>query len=315
MVNRMHAEHNRSYPTPPIYRSTITTTQTARNANLLVFSDLDGTLLDHDTYSYDAAKPALLQLLRHNIPLILNTSKTFTETLNLIEQISIFHPFIIENGSAIAIPENYFSTRPDYDELIEIENQSPYFIKRFGPNYAQICTHLRQLRNKFSFDFRGFADMSAQEVAQLTGLELEQAQDSRKRMACEPIVWSGGNIEAFQQQLAKHNLSLVQGGRFWHVKGQSNKAQAMHYLTKIYQNQSPNQHFLQIALGDSPNDLTMLDEADIAIAIRSYDGQHRLNLGRLKPNRIYTQNIGPAGWQAALLRVIEHYLPKERYYG
>ncbi len=42
----------------------------------LVFTDLDGTLLNHDDYSWEAARPALEELQRQSIPLILVSSKT-----------------------------------------------------------------------------------------------------------------------------------------------------------------------------------------------------------------------------------------------
>ncbi|MFM2485282.1 HAD-IIB family hydrolase [Celerinatantimonas yamalensis] len=311
-TNAVDAQHKTAYPH---YQNSALARTKVNPPKLLVFSDLDGTLLDHHDYSYEAAKPALLQLFRYNIPLILNTSKTFTETAELVSQMGGFHPFVTENGAAIAIPENYFNQLPEHDEIAEDASGHRYFIKRFGRSYASICRLLQQLRRTGEFEFRGFQDMSAQEVANITGLSLEQAQMSRKRLASEPIVWESGDLELFKQKLKLQQLIVIQGGRFGHVKSESDKAAAMHWLTRCYQQQSPTQTFIQVALGDGPNDQTMLDEADVAIAIRSHNGQHRLNLGNCRPNRIYTQRIGPAGWQAALLRVIEHYVPKERYYG
>ncbi|MGA0327631.1 MAG: hypothetical protein ACO3OK_11595, partial [Limisphaerales bacterium] len=41
----------------------------------VVVTDLDGSLLDHHTYSFEAALPALSVLKEEGIPLILNTSK------------------------------------------------------------------------------------------------------------------------------------------------------------------------------------------------------------------------------------------------
>ncbi|MFM2481567.1 HAD-IIB family hydrolase [Celerinatantimonas sp. YJH-8] len=289
--------------------------QKAFASKLLVFSDLDGTLLDHYNYSYDAAKPALLQLFRYNIPLILNTSKTFSETVEIENKLGGFHPFAVENGSAIAIPENYFNELPEHDEMITAAGGKRYFIKRFGRSYDFICRLLGELRATGRFEFRGFHDMSTQEISQITSLEFEQAKMSRQRLASEPIQWERGDIEEFKYELAKQKLILVEGGRFWHVKSTHDKADAMQWLSQCYQQQSAQQSFLTVALGDSPNDKTMLDAADIAIAIRSHTGHHKLDLGRTRPNRIYTQHIGPAGWQAALLQVIDHYILKERYYG
>lgn len=46
---------------------------------MVVFSDLDGALLDHETYEFDAARPALDRLRRDGVPLVLCTSKTRAE--------------------------------------------------------------------------------------------------------------------------------------------------------------------------------------------------------------------------------------------
>ncbi|MFQ5696467.1 MAG: mannosyl-3-phosphoglycerate phosphatase, partial [Terriglobia bacterium] len=48
---------------------------------LIVFTDLDATLLDHQTYSWAAAEPALRRLRLLGIPLVFCTSKTRAEVL------------------------------------------------------------------------------------------------------------------------------------------------------------------------------------------------------------------------------------------
>ena len=52
----------------------------------LVYSDLDGTLLDHYSYQATDALPMLAQLSCANIPVILNTSKTYTELLPIVKE-------------------------------------------------------------------------------------------------------------------------------------------------------------------------------------------------------------------------------------
>jgi mannosyl-3-phosphoglycerate phosphatase len=74
----------------------------------LVFTDMDGTLLDHHTYSFEAAKPALSALESKSIPVIPTTSKTFAELQPLRERIGLDGPFIVENGAAIFIPHGFF---------------------------------------------------------------------------------------------------------------------------------------------------------------------------------------------------------------
>ena len=45
-----------------------------RDLVVMVFTDLDGTLLDHDTYAFDAARPALAALTARAIPVVPVTS-------------------------------------------------------------------------------------------------------------------------------------------------------------------------------------------------------------------------------------------------
>ena len=68
---------------------------------VLVFTDLDGTLLDHDDYSFSAAVPALALLRELHILVIANTSKTLAELEGLKKAMGNLHPCIVENGSAL----------------------------------------------------------------------------------------------------------------------------------------------------------------------------------------------------------------------
>lgn len=49
----------------------------------LVFTDLDGTLLDHETYSFAPAAEALAALKARGVPLVLASSKTAAEIAEL----------------------------------------------------------------------------------------------------------------------------------------------------------------------------------------------------------------------------------------
>ena len=82
-------------------------------SRFVIFTDLDGTLLDHHTYSYDAARPALERLRKSEIPLIMVSSKTRIEIEVLRTEIGNREPFIPENGGAIFIPDDYDLSVPD----------------------------------------------------------------------------------------------------------------------------------------------------------------------------------------------------------
>lgn len=91
--------------------------------HLLVFTDLDGTLLDHHTYSWQPARPALERLDGLKIPLILCSSKTSPEMLGLRAELGNRHPFIVENGGIYSKGEDW-SIYAKKDGLI-ITGQNP----------------------------------------------------------------------------------------------------------------------------------------------------------------------------------------------
>ena len=76
--------------------------------DVLVFTDLDGTLLDHHNYSFAPALQMLHRLNSINIPVIPNTSKTFAELIDLRQQIGLEGPFIVENGGRYLHPYSLF---------------------------------------------------------------------------------------------------------------------------------------------------------------------------------------------------------------
>ena len=73
----------------------------------IIFTDLDGTFLNHDDYSYQDSLQALNSIFQKEIPLIFTTSKTKIEIEKLQNNLQITEPFIVENGAAIFIPKNY----------------------------------------------------------------------------------------------------------------------------------------------------------------------------------------------------------------
>lgn len=77
-------------------------------ANLIIFTDLDGTLLHPMTYSFEEAMPALKLCRERGIPLILCSSKTRAEIEVYRQRLKNEHPFIPENGGGIFIPKRIF---------------------------------------------------------------------------------------------------------------------------------------------------------------------------------------------------------------
>ena len=267
---------------------------------VLVFTDLDGTLLDHGDYSYSAAEPALARLRKLQIPIIPNTSKTLAELaeLEVLHRAMDPYPCIVENGSALCIPRGYFQPREDMLLMYGYE------IVRLAPDYASLLDVLHRLRREAGYRFRGFHDMSVQEVAADTGLSVADAARARQRLCSEPLVWEG-SMEAFRKfeaALAEVGFSLTRGGRYWHVMAGQGKDQAMLQLQSLHEEAS-GIPYITIALGDSPNDQAMLCAAEIAVVVRRPDGTH---LDSRKAKRVlYTHGTGPAGWNESMQELID----------
>lgn len=258
--------------------------------HLIIFTDLDGTLLDHDNYSWQAAANALSRIESLEIPLILNTSKTISEVLEIRNDLNNRHPFIIENGGAVCIPSGH----PGHTRKNEEDD-----LHRFGKSSQEILQVLTELRNRHNFMFRGFSDMTANELAELTGLTSTQAEMAKQRCCSEPILWkdSEQNFEVFCSELGKNSLQVVSGGRFFHIMGITDKGMAMEWLLNKYRAETGHADSASIALGDSPNDRPMLERSDYAVVIKNSGGS--MTLERTE-NVIYTSEKGPSGWQVAI---------------
>jgi len=168
----------------------------------LIFTDLDGTLLDHDTYEWQSAQPALALAYEHAVPVIPCTSKTLPECVTLQRAIGIRGPLIFENGAGAALPKAEFS-RPKQHLHLELEH---HWVCGFGANYTTIKE-------------KGFSVMTDEEVAKATNLPLERAAQAKKRLHSEPITWmdTAKSFNHFHKDIREAGLSLVRGGRFIHV--------------------------------------------------------------------------------------------------
>ena len=264
---------------------------------LLVYTDLDGTLLDHDSYSFQPALPALKRLASLSVPVIPVTSKTLAELKVLTKELGLHGPCIAENGGLIGVPRDYFNTD------ISLEHYEDFDIEYLSPDYASIVKMLNELRQEFGFHFEGFADLTAADVAGLTGLSIEEAGRAKQRLCSEPLVWRDSDeaFTQFQHELDKRKMTLVEGGRFHHVLGSTDKAMAMEKLSKFF-SQAGFSDVTSIALGDSPNDIPMLEQVEVPIIVQKPDGSYdpRISMHRLKK----VQGIGPEGWNSAIRELL-----------
>lgn len=277
----------------------------SRNGQLMpkmvVFTDLDGTLLDPVTYSFDAASEALHALQTSDVPLVLASSKTRAEIEPIRFRLNHHHPFIVENGGGLFIPIGLF----DFP-LEEAVSRGPYQVIEVGTPYPKLRTVLKEVERRIGSPLRGFGDMSAEEIAEKTGLSKPDALLAKQREYDEPFVIEGPAtvVDEVRRQINARGLRCTKGGRFHHLLGESDKGRACRRLIDYYHRRynSQGEGLTTIAIGDSLNDLPMLAVADRPILVQrpggSYDPDVQL------ANLIRAPGIGPAGWNQAVLDLL-----------
>jgi mannosyl-3-phosphoglycerate phosphatase len=257
-------------------------------AALVVFSDLDGTLLDGKDYSYDRARPGLRLLAERRIPLVLCSSKTRPEIEFYRERFGNRDPFVVENGGAVYVPKDYFGFAFDHDRAT-----GDYSVLELGAPYRTLVRALGELKRKTGIPLRGFSDMTVEEVAALCGLSLPQAVRAKQREYDEPFVVP--ETAAAAVVVAAADMPLTQGDRFHHLST-SNKGRAVSMLMDLFKRSSPS--VVSVGIGNALNDRPLLEAVDIPILVQACDGGYdrRMTLPRLR----YARGEGPAGWNAAI---------------
>lgn len=266
----------------------------------VIFTDLDGTLLDHDTYSFTAALPALELVKLKRIPLVFCSSKTRAEIGCLRERLGNLHPFISENGGGIFVPVSYFSEDDIRAVSPKAEIIGGYWVFVLGTPYQVLRGVLKKLRSN-GFEIKGFGDMSGLEVAEITGLDRKEAELAKRREFDEPFIFQGdeGKLARLLASIQEKGLLHAQA-RVHHLMGDHDKGKAVEVLTRLYQRKLP--EIVTIALGDSPADFPMLERVDYPIIVRNYRGEHDRRIAL--PNLIRADGIGPEGWNKAVLEFI-----------
>ena len=257
----------------------------------LVFTDLDGTLLDHDSYSFEAARPALDLLASRGIPVILASSKTEAEMRPIAEAIGIAHPMIVENGAGV----------------VGLDTESAFSREDLQSPYNDMRSFLRELPKELATCFEGFGDWSAARVAAETGLPLPAAELARQRLFSEPGRFTGTEVQrqAFMALLDAQGFTAVQGGRFFTLMPKTSKAERMAEVVVYYQRLSAGEMIRTVALGDAPNDLAMLQAADCGIIIanpahKALPVTERETEGAI----LRSEQSGPEGWNIMIHQLV-----------
>lgn len=249
-------------------------------SRVVVFTDLDGTLLDAETYSFEGAQPSLEELRRRDIPLVACTSKTAAETRHFLRRLEIEAPYIVESGAAVYLPEGK---------------------RALAVPYADVLQGMEELRTCTGGAVRGFNDMTPDEVARETGLPLELAVLAKQREFDEPFTLlreEPGWPAKLEAVAARRRLRITKGGRFWHLHGDTDKGRAVEVVLSSYRSRGG--PISSIGAGDSAMDLPLLEAVDIPVIVAKPGGGYDNVLMERVQSPVLSGEPGPGGWSRGI---------------
>ncbi len=257
---------------------------------IIIFTDLDGSLLNKDTFRFDEIEDYFRELVSKGIKIIPNSSKTEAELLDFNKQYNLNLPFIAENGSSIHglnlihkdLPNKILISRP-VDQIISIYNE-------IIPNY---------LKKKINFILK----LNYKEQEKFFGLPLNKMVLAAKRNNSLPIQFLGDEIEKneFIKIINDVGLTVQTGGRIMNICDNVNKSKAM---SKVLQLISKELHdeIITIGIGDNENDIEMIKQSNYPCLVKNEDFDSSLiNIDNL----IKSSEPSPRGWADVIKTAIQ----------
>jgi mannosyl-3-phosphoglycerate phosphatase len=269
-------------------------------ARLVVFTDLDGTLLDPKDGRWEAARPGLERLATLGAPLVLCTTKTRAEVLPVRQALGLADPFVTEYGGGVYIPRNYFPFA-----LPTARVEAGFQVLELGTAYDKLVRALEEAAQTSGVVARGFHRMTDGEVAKLCKLDRATARRARQREFDEPFLLERGTAkqkDRFFRWLEQRGLRWREGARFLHLMGDNDKGVAVARLIGLYRQQYG--EVVTVGLGDSRADLDFLAKVDRPLLLTGGESglgrEARTKLPRIE----LVAGAGPAAWNDAVLGVL-----------
>jgi mannosyl-3-phosphoglycerate phosphatase len=243
---------------------------------------------------------ALQATTAKGIPVVFCSSKTHAE-IEVIRQYALVQdPFIVENGGAVYVPKGYFpfsiegSVYRDGFEIIQL-----------GTPYLKLVETLRRLRAEVSGSLFGFSDMTEDGVAADCGLTVAEARRAKRREYDEPFKIVGADSQVVQlilQKIEEAGLRYTVGGRYYHLHGDNDKGRAVNTLSELFK--KAHGTIFTVGIGDSLNDVPMLEVVDLPVLVKKADGHHDRAVIEQLPRVRLADGIGPQGWKTAVMEIL-----------
>ena len=257
---------------------------------ILIFTDLDGSLLDKETFKFDVIKDYFKELVRNGIIIIPNSSKSEAELLDFNEQNNLDLSFITENGSSIHGLNKIHQNLPDKiiisRTIDEIRN---IYEENISLDFKNKTTHILEL------------EIEVQQ--KILGLPLDKIKLAIKRDHSLPIKFNGTEIEKYEftKILKNSGLTIQTGGRIMNVCDNVNKSIAMSKALQLIRKQLDDE-IITIGVGDNENDIEMIKQTDYPCLVQNDNFDSSLiNIDNL----IKSSEPSPLGWADVIKTAIQ----------
>lgn len=272
--------------------------------NILIITDLDGTLIHYKTFEFKSIVPYIDELTSKGVKIVPSSSKCFEEIKYINRDLGLSSVFIVENGSAIYFLKKVFANKPKNSEEI-----GDYWRIKLGIDRKNIQTILMKNNFKKFLKYILFLrNMTRLQQSYYTGLKPDTLDISLKKEFSEPLIWMGTNsdLDEFANSLNEEGISINKGAKLLHLTGLTNKGDAMLELIKQletakYFNNEKENLITTIAIGDSFNDKPMLELADYALLIKVPN--MKTPQLRKTDNVYHSEKIAPLGWKQTLQEI------------
>ena len=247
---------------------------------VLIFTDLDGSLLHRETFKFDNIKEYLRKLISNGIFIIPNTSKTEKEILEFNYQLGSSLPYISENGAAI---NGLDLLNPDLPKELILSREKDDLLNIFK-NIVPL-----KLQNKCKW----LSEMDKTNQSLIFGLKDKKLKMALDRKYTIPLIFKGSKNERneLSKIIKKDGLYLQEGGRVINLTDRTNKAKALRVFVRFYKKYHKN--VKTVAVGDNYNDLDMLKTSDFPCLVFN----DKFTLDEIHINNLITTNKpSPEGW-------------------
>tara|TARA_B100000945_G_scaffold147140_1_gene117815 strand:- start:12 stop:809 length:798 start_codon:yes stop_codon:yes gene_type:complete len=257
--------------------------------SIFIFTDLDASLIQRDTFKFDEIKDYIKSLISKGIYIIPNTSKTEIEINEFNKELGLNLPYISENGSSInglnLINKNFpnqINLSRDKDDIFKI------FKKIVPENLKVKCRLIFKMEKKVQ--------------SKIFGLSGKKLKDALNRNYSIPFIFSG-NLDQRRQLneiVNKGGLTLHEGGRVINICDNVSKVKSMNKIIKMVKKTEDNVKI--IGVGDNYNDLDMLKNSNIACLV--FNDQFTMEPININ-NCIVSKNPAPIGWQEVVKMALD----------